>query len=198
MGTRKKDGGEKKHIKDNKVHPQTPSQSQQKGEENTKKHIKDNKVHPQKPSQSQPKREENTKKSPAKPERPAQLIPLPQQSKNTPTDDFPLSPKSPSLSPITTPKLITRSHSVTRTTTPPPSATKQRSQSASTEVRRATNSFYFCEDILDPQHLDHVLKKALKPLLALKTIDNVNITNPYNLKNAPMLTTFVRAALAFY
>ena len=141
-GDSQKDGGEKKHIKDNKVHPQTPSQSQPKGEENTK------------------------------PERPAQLIPLPQQSKNTPTDDFPLSPKSPSLSPITTPKLITRSHSVTRKTTSPPSATKQHSQSASTEVRRTTNSFYFCEDILEPQHLDHVLKKALKPLLALKIIDN--------------------------
>ena len=158
------------------------------------KHTKDNKVHSQTPSQSQPKGDENTKKSPVKPERPAQLIPLPQQSKNTPTDDFPLSPQSPSLSPIITPKLITQSHSVTRTSTPPPSATKQRSQSVSTEVRRATNAFYFCEDILEPQHLDHVLKKALKPLLALKTIDKADITNPYNFKNAPMLTTFVRAA----
>ena len=96
--------------------------------------------------------------------------------------------------PITTPKLISRSQSVTRTTYPPPPVTKQRSQSASTEVRRATNAFYFCEDILEPQHLDHVLKKALKPLLSLKKIDNADITNPYNFKNAPMLTTFVRSA----
>ena len=83
---------------------------------------------------------------------------------------------------------------MTRTTTPPPPATKQCSQSASIEVRRAVNAFYFCEDILEPQHLDHVLKKSLKPLLSLKKIDNADITNPYNFKNAPMLTTFVRAA----
>ena len=159
-----------------------------------KKPPQDNKVHPQTPSQSKPKGEENTTKSPAKPERPAQLILLPQQTKNTSTDDFPLSLKSPPLSPITTPKLITRSHSVTRTTTPPPSATKQHSQLASTEVRRATNAFYFCEDILEPQHLDHILKKALKPLLSFKKIDNADITNLCNFKNAPMLTTFVRAA----
>ena len=169
-GDSQKDGGEKKHIK---------------------KPPQDTKIPPQTPSQSQPKGEENLTKSP---ERPAQLIPLPQQTKNTPTDDFPLSLKSPLLSSITTPKLITRSHSVTRTAPPPP-AIKQRSQSASTEVRRATNAFYFCEDILEPQHLDHILKKALKPLLSMKKkIDNADITNPYSFKNAPMLTTFVRTA----
>ena len=47
---------------------------------------------------------------------------------------------------------------------------------------------------MEPQHLDHVLKKALKPLLALKTIEKKDITNPYNFPNVPMLTTFVRAA----
>ena len=205
-GDSQKDGGEKKHIKDNKVHPQTPSQSQKKGEqsqtpsqsqkkgEQSQTPSQSQSKHPQTPSQSQPKGDENTKKSLVKPERPAQLIPLPQQSKSTPTDDFPLSPQSPSLSPITTPKLITRSHSVTRASTPSPSATKQRSQSVSSEMRRATNAFYFCEDILEPQHLDHVLKKALKPLLALKTIEKKDITNPYNFQNVPMLTTFVRAA----
>ena len=172
-GDSQKDGGEKKYIK---------------------KPPQDTKIHPQTPSQSQPKGEENTTKSPAKPKRSAQLIPLPQQPKNTPTGDFPLSPKSPSLSPITTPKRISRSHSLTRTTTPPPPATKQRSQSASTEVWRAVNAYYFCEDILEPQHLDHVLKKSLKPLLSLKKTDNEDITNPYAFKNAPMLTTFVRSA----
>ena len=170
-GDSQKDGGEKKHIK---------------------KPPQDTKIQSQTPSQSQPKGEENITKSP---ERPAQLIHLPQQTKNTLTDDFPLSLKSPQLSPITTPKLITRSHSVTRTTPPPPPpATKQRSQSASSEVRRAINAFYFCEDILEPQHLDHILKKALKPLFSMKKIDNIDITNPHNFKNAPMLTTFVRTA----
>ena len=104
------------------------------------------------------------------------------------------SPQHHLLSPITTPKLISRSHSVTRATTPPASSTKQRSQSASTEVRRALNAFYFCEDILELQHLNHVLKKSLKPLLSLKKIDNHDITNPYIFKYAPMLTTFVRLA----
>ena len=83
---------------------------------------------------------------------------------------------------------------MTRATTPPASSTKQQSQSASTEVRRALNAFYFCADILEPQHLDHVLKKSLEPLLSLKKIDNHNITNPYTFKNAPMLTKFVRLA----
>ena len=68
-GDSQKDGGEKKHIK---------------------KPPQDTKIHSQTPSQSQPKGEENITKSP---ERPAQLIPLPQQTKNTLTDDFPLSLK---------------------------------------------------------------------------------------------------------
>ena len=45
---------------------------------------------------------------------------------------------------------------------------------------------------MEPQHLDHILKKALKPLFSMKKIDNIDITNPHNFKNAPMLTTFVR------
>ncbi len=164
--------GEKKHIKG--PHQETPTQSQT-------------------PSQPQQKGE--------KIERPAQIIPPPQKHQNTPAhlSDFPLSPKSPSLSPIRTPKLLTRAQSVTRespTAAASPSSTelKPRSRSASNEVRRAFTAFHFCEDILEPQNMDHILKKTLKPLSSLKKIDGKDITNPYLFKSAAMVTTFVRSA----
>ncbi len=164
--------GEKKHIKG--PHQETPTQSQT-------------------PSQPQEKGE--------KIERPAQIIPPPQKHQNTPAhlSDFPLSPKSPSLSPIRTPKLLTRAQSVTRespTAAASPSSTelKPRSRSASNEVRRAFTAFHFCEDILEPQNMDHILKKTLKPLSSLKKIDGKDITNPYLFKSAAMVTTFVRSA----
>ena len=53
-GDSQKDGGEKKHIKDKKVHPQTPSQSQKKGEQSQTPSQSQTK-HPQTPSQSQSK-----------------------------------------------------------------------------------------------------------------------------------------------
>ena len=42
--------------------------------------------------------------------------------------------------------------------------------------------------------MDHVLKKTLKPLASLKTIDGKDITNLYLFKNAAMVTTFVCSA----
>ena len=163
--------GEKKHIKgpakETQTQSQTPSQPQQKGE---------------------------------KIERPAQIIPPPQKHQNTPAhpSDFPLSPKSPSLSPITTHKLLTRAHSVTRESptaaASSPTELKPRSRSASNEVRRAFTAFHFCQDILEPQNMDHILKQSLKPLSSLRTIDGKDITNPYLFKNAAMVTTFVRSA----
>ena len=81
---------------------------------------------------------------------------------------------------------------------PPPQTTstghKLRSRSASTEARRAINAFYFCEDILENPHLDHIVKQSLKLLRSLKKIDEKDITNPYLFTNAPMLTAFVRSA----
>ncbi len=165
-------------------------------EEAGKKHIKkppqtETQTQSQTPSLPQPKGEKKI----TRPERPAQIIPPPQ---STPAHlpDFPFSPKTPSLSPVTSPNL--RSHSATRETTPPasslPIVQKQRSQSATSEVRRALTAFHFCEDILQPQNLDHVVKKSLKPLLSFKTVDSKDITNPYLFQDAPMLTTFVRSA----
>ena len=165
--------GEKKHVKG--PHQETETQSQM-------------------PSLPQHKGEK-------KKERSAQIIPPPQKPQNTPAhlSDFPLSPKSPSLSPITTPKLLTRAHSVTRESPTAASSSsttepKPRSRSASNEFRRAFTAFHFCQYILEPQNMEHILKQSLKPLSSLKTIDGKDITNPYFFKNAAMVTTFVRSA----
>ena len=42
--------------------------------------------------------------------------------------------------------------------------------------------------------MDHILKKTLKTLSSLKTIDGKDVTNPYLFKNAAIVTTFVRSA----
>ena len=141
--------GEKKHIKgltqETQTQSQTPSQPQQKGE---------------------------------KIERPAQIIPPPQKPQNTPAhfSDFPLSPKSPSMSPIKTPRQLVRSHSLTResptkeaaTSSSPSTHQKPRSLSASNEARRAFTAYHYCQDILEPQHMDHVLKKKTETLIIPK------------------------------
>ena len=131
-------------------------------------------------------------------EQPAQIIPpLPQ--KTTPVNPIEI-PLPPSLSPITTPKIFTRSQSVTRLSPEPQTAStsstsqKTRARSASTEARHAMTAFLFCEDILENPNHDHILKNSLKPLRSLKKIDNKHITNPYIFKDAPMLTIFVRLA----
>ena len=175
-------------------------------EEGDKKHLKkptpkpakepENGFQLQTPLLPQPK-----EKKIKSPDQPAQIIPPLQKTQNTPAhlSDFPLSPKSSSLSPITTLKILLRSHSVTRespTAAASSSSTgqKQRSRSASNEVRHAFTAFQYCQDILEPQNMDHILKKTLKPLSALKSINNKDITNPYLFKNVAMVTTFVRSA----
>ena len=161
------------------------------------------KKNPKKPTQTttipQHKGEKTTEKSPVQnKQRPAQLIPLPQKTKTTPIIPTE-TPLPPSLSPIKTPKMLTRSYSATRLTPSPqtPStsaATVQKPRARSTEARRAINSFYFCEDIMDNPHIDHTLKQSLKPLRSLQKIDTKDITKPHLFKDAPKLTTFVRLA----
>ena len=160
------------------------------------------KKHPKKPSQTPPisqhKGDKTIEKSPVpNQQRPAQLIPLPQKPKTTPIIPTEI-PLPPSLSPIKTPKMLTRSHSATRLSPSPqtPSTStatvqKPRACSASTEARRAINSYYFCEDIIENPHM---LKQSLKPLRSLKKIDTKDITKPHLFKDAPKLTTFVSSA----
>ena len=161
------------------------------------------KKHPKKPTQTptipQHKGDKTTEKSPVpNQQRPAQLIPLPQKPKTTPIIPTEI-PLPPSLSPIKTPKMLTRSYSATRLSPSPqtPStstATVQKPRARSTEARRAINSYYFCEDIMENSHIDHTLKQSLKPLRSLKKIDTKDITKPHLFKDAPKLTTFVRLA----
>ena len=149
----------------------------------------------------QPKGGKTIEKTPVPNQRPAQLIPPPQKPKTTPVIPTEI-PLPTSLSPITTPTILTRSHSATRLSPSPqtPSTStastihKARARSAPMEARCAINAFYFCEDTFENPHLDHLLKQTLKPLRSLKKIDERDITNPYLFKDAPMLTKFVRSA----
>ena len=119
---------------------------------------------------------------------PAQLIPVPQRTGATPV--IPTgAPLPPSLSPVEAPKVLARSYSATRLSPSPqtPStsaATVQKPRARSTEARRAINSYYFCEDIMENPHIDHTLKQSLKPLRLLQKIDTKDITKPHLFKDA--------------
>ena len=154
------------------------------------------KKHPKNPTQTPPipqHKGDKTEKPPVpNQQRPAQLIPLSQKPKSTPIipTEIPLPPLFHQLQPP---------HSATRFSPSPqtPSTStvqKPRARSASTEARRAINSFYFCKDTIENPHINHMLKQSLKPLRSFKKIDTKNITKPYLFKDAPKLTTFVRSA----
>ena len=161
------------------------------------------KEHPEGPTQAaaMPRRggEETAEGSPVQDGRgPARLIPLPQRAGAAPVIPTE-APLPPSLSPVGTPKVLARSCSAAGLAPSPqtPStsaATVQKPRARSTEARRAINSFYFCEDIMDNPHIDHTLKQSLKPLRSLQKIDTKDITKPHLFKDAPKLTTFVRLA----
>ena len=82
-------------------------------------------------------------------------------NKNTPTriTEPPLSPTLPSLSPVSTPKIFSRSHSESRDPKPS-SSTRKKNKSVSNETRQVSTGLYFCADTLD-----HHLKKTLNPLI---------------------------------
>ena len=172
--------GEKKHCK---KPSEKPSQQQQ---------IQ---THPQPETRSQPQpKEKNYKtKTSVQSQRLVQIISPPQQE-NAPTQptETPLFPTLPSLSPISTSKIFPWSHSVSRETMP--STSKQRAKSASDDVQRALNAFYFNENVLQSPTIEHHVKKSLNPLISLKTIDHKDVTNPYFFRGTPMVTTLVRSA----
>ena len=51
-----------------------------------------------------------------------------------------------------------------------------------------------CSIETDELPADFQLRRALKPLLELKTVQEKNISNSYLFRGAPMVTTFVRSA----
>ena len=106
-------------------------------------------------------------------------------------------PPIPNTAYLWLPRLFSWSHSETREQTPSSSSSssRKRTKSASNEDRQALNGIYFCSDRLESLTIDHHLKKTFNLLIALKTIDNHKIvSNPYLLRGAPMVTTFVLSA----
>ena len=65
----------------------------------------------------------------------------------------------PSISPLSTPRLFSRSHSEIRELTLPLSSlvtiTRKRTKSAANEVQQAFNVFYFCADTLQSPNIDY-------------------------------------------
>ena len=102
-------------------------------------------------------------------------------------------PNTPSLLPLSTPRLLHRSYSETHNDKPTPSTSKTHSRAKSVAGRdqQAVKAFYFCSENLDSSIIDHQIKKTLIPLTSLKNIKGEEITNPYLFRGAPMVTTFV-------
>ena len=98
-----------------------------------------------------------------------------------------------SLSPITTPKMFSRSRSVNRIGQSP-SPTQRRTHSATNEVRKPLIEITLCSEPDPSKITDHQLKTILKPLFSFKSINEKSISNPYLFRDAAKVTTFVRAA----
>ena len=127
---------------------------------------------------------------------PPQPSPSTSQQSNA---DPPLSVTLPSILPLSTLRLFSRSHSEIRGLTPPPlssleTITRKRTKSGANEVRQAFNGFYFCAATLQSPNIDYQLKKNLNPLISFTKINHKDITNAYLFRDAPMVTTFVRSA----
>ena len=126
------------------------------------------------------------------PQRPAQILHSPAQHIQK---EPPLLPILPSLSPITTPKMFSRSRSVNRIgQSPSPSPTQTRTHSVTNEVRKPLIEITLCSEPDPSKITDHQLKTILKPLFSFKSINEKSIANPYLFRDAAKVTTFVRAA----
>ena len=130
---------------------------------------------------------------------PHQPSPSTSQQSNT---DPPLSITL-SISPLSTPRLFSWSHSEIRELTPPSSScvtiTRKRTKSAVNEVRQVFNVFVFLffslTDFNHPTSTINLKKETtLNQLISFTKISHEDITNPYLFKGAPMVTTFVLSA----
>ena len=145
-------------------------------------------IQPQKPTENiqRPAQIQN------QPQRPAQIIHSPAQyMQKEPT----LPPILPSLSPITTPKIFSRSRSVNRIgLSPSSSPIHTRTHSETNQVRNPLIGITLCTEPDPSKITDHQLKTILKPLSSFRHINEKNISNPYLFRDAAKVTTFVRAA----
>ena len=100
-----------------------------------------------------------------------------------------------SLSPITTPKIFSRSRSVNRIgLSPSSSPIHTRTHSETNQVRNPLIGITLCTEPDPSKITDHQLKTILKPLSSFRHINEKNISNPYLFRDAAKVTTFVRAA----
>ena len=99
------------------------------------------------------------------------------------------------LSPLTTPRIFSRSCSVNRIgSSPSSSPIHPRTHSESNEAWQPLIGITLCTEPTPSWITDHQLKTILKPLSSIKTINDKNICNPYLFRDAAKVTTFVRTA----
>ena len=102
---------------------------------------------------------------------------------------------SPELFPLK--KKVNRFQSEARPPLPPPPKSQQirrRTKPVSPEKKISTFEKAAALCAIDPEAIrDFQLKKTLKQLLDLERVNNKMVANPMNFRNAPMVTTFVRA-----
>ena len=146
-------------------------------------------IQPQKPTEKTPRPTPIIQNNP---QRPAHIPHSPAQ--HTPKES-PLLPTLPSLSPITTPKIFSRSRSVNRIgPSPSSSPTHTRTHSETNQIRKPLIGITLCKEPDPSKITDHQLKTLLKPLFSFKSINEKNISNPYLFRDATKVTTFVRTA----
>ena len=130
---------------------------------------------PQQPMPIQPQKPTEKIQRPApiiqnNPQRPAQIL------HSTYAKRTPLPPVLHSLSPITTPKIYSRSRSVNRIgPSPSSSPTHTRTHSETNEVRKPLIGITLCTEPDPSKITDHQLKTILKPLLSFRSINEKNI-----------------------
>ena len=121
-------------------------------------------IQPQKPTENTPRPTPIIQNNP---QRPAHIPHSPAQ--HTPKE-FPLLPTLPSLSPITTPKIFSRSRSVNRIgPSSSSSPTHTRTHSETNQIRKPLIGITLCTE-LDPSKItDHQLNTLLNPLFSFKS-----------------------------
>ena len=164
IGVSDKDGDKKQCIP--KPMKQQPQLEKQKSQQPMP-------IQPQKPTENiqRPAQIQN------QPQRSAQIIHSPAQHMQKET---PLPPILPSLSPITTPKIFSRSRSVNRIgLSPSSSPIHTRTHSETNQFRNPLIGITLCTEPDTSKISDHQLKTILKPLSSFRYINEKNISNPY-------------------
>ena len=124
-------------------------------------------------------------------------IPLPrsQSAERAQPSSLARTPSLPTLSPrdISSQELFPAIPSPKRKPDPPAGKKKPNRQEEKLSIGQIQRSAALCSVELEAVG-DFQLRKALKPLLSLEKINDLNITNPSNFRSAAMVTTFVRSA----